>query len=54
MAYKGVLPWRRKTKLERIEVITVGEIEGELSNKLDKRKIYLFGSVPCMFVFFRE
>jgi spore germination protein len=41
MTYKGVLPWRTKTKQERLEVATVGEIEGELSDKLDVNETWL-------------
>lgn len=41
MAYKGVLPWRRKIKQERFEVAIVGEIEGELSTKLDDNETWL-------------
>ncbi|MDQ0900675.1 MULTISPECIES: spore germination protein [unclassified Paenibacillus] len=41
MAYKGVLPWRTKVKKERLEVETIGEIEEELSDKLDANEAWL-------------
>ncbi|OAS13461.1 spore germination protein [Paenibacillus oryzisoli] len=41
MPYKGVLPWPRKMKPEKLEVSTAGEIEGELSTRLEDNETWL-------------